>query len=331
MPIHDADSRDTIGVTGRLQKLHDAFFRQGWALSFLPFPEGADLCPRPVLWTCPYSGLTVSPAGGEAGRLLVDFPDLVRAEVVRRDRTVRVFPLVPGLSSSTLEHFVMDILFPRLIAETGALVVHGALIAGGTGSVCLIGDSGRGKSTLSAALRGAGWRLQGDDALEVRIDGVGIAARATYPSLRLHPDSLEQLFPEPPQGLSPVADYLDKVRLDPGDPADPAEPTRLRAVFLLDRETGPDEVSVRPLSASTLCMALVRQSFALDPADPVAARGRLAAAGAVAAAVPGFSLSYPRDYARLPEVTGLVRSTLDGVGATARQEMAAASALPRQT
>ncbi len=297
-------------------------------MSFSRYSEGAGQGARTVLWTCPFGNLTVATPDSGGDGLMVDFPDLVRAEVSRTDRTVRVYPLVPDISAATLEHFVLDILFPRLIADAGELVVHGALVARGEDAICLLGDSGLGKSTLSAALRGAGWRLLGDDAMELLNDGPGVSASAIYPSLRLHPDSLEQLFPEPPAGMSPVADYLDKYRLDPGDPADPAETTRLRAVLLLGGEDGTNEVAVRPLTALTLCMALVRQSFALDPVDPAAAHGRLGAASAVAAAVPGFALNYPRDYARLPEVIDLVRDTLDRVGTNTRQEMAAPIALP---
>lgn len=261
--------------------------------------------------------------------MVVDFPDLIRAEVSYSEKTVRVLPLVADLSAHTVEHFVMDILFPRLIASSGALVVHGALVAQGGDAVCLIGESGRGKSTLSAALRGAGWTLHGDDAMDVQIDSAGVAARATYPSLRLNPDALDHLFPETPEGMSPVADYLDKFRLDLDDAANQADTTRLRAVFLLEGSDGTDNITVRPLSAAALCMTLLRQSFALNPSDPVAAHGRLTAASAVTTAVPGFALTYPRDFTRLPEVIALVRSTLGQVTGTAKQEMAASSALPR--
>lgn len=220
----------------------------------------------------------------------------------------------------------MDILFPRLIADVNGLVVHGALASRGGEAVCMIGESGRGKSTLSAALRAAGWTLHGDDAMEIRIDGSGIAARATYPSLRLNRDSLEELFSAIPEDVSPVADYLDKLRLDPGETDDPSGTLALRAVFLL--EGASDAVSATPLTATQLCMSLIGQSFALNPADPVAAHERLTAASAVTEAVPGFALSYPREFARLPEVVDLVRSTLDRVGAAAKQEMAARSVLP---
>ena len=138
------------------------------------------------------------------------------------------------------------------------------------------------------------------------------------PACGCFPILLEQLFPDPPAGLSPVADYLDKFRLDPGEVSAPGGPCNLRAIFVLGGDDGSGEVTLRRLTASRLCMTLVGQAFALDPSDPKAAHRRLAGASAAAAAVPGFELVYPRDYARLPEVIEKIGATLE----TGRQRAA---------
>ena len=328
MIVHQGLRRDIVAMSDGLSAASLILARYGWTLSLSPGSEAADSGPDSVLWRCSAGNLIVASSPGSPGGLIVEFPDLARAEVSRSDRRVRVSPLVPGLSRHDLGHFISDILLPRLVAEDGPLVVHGALLSRDTDAVCLVGDSGRGKSTLSAALQKAGWTLHGDDALHLRAEGAEIGARATYPSLRLFSDSLDHLFPDPPADLSPVADYLDKFRLAPDDVGGPAETPRLRAVLLLEGGDGTDAIAARPVTAVTLCMSLLRQSFSLNPADPVAAHERLTAASAVTAAVPGFALSYPREFARLPEVVDLVRSTLDRVGAAAKQEMAARSGLP---
>lgn len=294
------------------------FRRYGWSLSQQPTPDLVgclDILQAEPIWDSPEGDLCLVSVGGSTADLVLDFFDIVRAAISVRDRTVRIIPGTADLCPQTLGHFVMDILLPRLIAEDGCLVLHGALIARGTDAICLVGESGRGKSTLSAALRNAGWTFHGDDALVLRAEGAGsdarITARASYPSLRLFPDSLDQLFPERPAGLAPVADYLDKFRLDPGDLGDPDGPCRLRAVLVLGEDDGEDRIVLQPLTVSRLCMTLVGQSFALDPVDPKAAHGRLSAASAVAARVPGVRLRYPRDYARLPEVIGRIDDFLD--------------------
>ena len=53
-------------------------------------------------------------------------------------------------------------------------------------------------------------------------------------------------------------------------------------------------------------MALVENSFSLDPSDVSEAAKRLDAASAVARNVPMFQITYPRDYARLPEVRAAI-------------------------
>lgn len=311
MIVHQGVRRDIVTMSDGLSAASLILARHGWTLSQSPEPEGAAHHPRSVLWRCSAGNLIVASSAGSPGCLIVEFPDLARAEVSRPDRRVRVSPLVPGLSRHDLDHFISDILLPRLVAEDGPLVVHGALLSRDADAVCLVGDSGRGKSTLSAALRNAGWALHGDDALHLRAEGAGIAAQATYPSLRLFSDSLDHLFPDPPAGLSPVADYLDKFRLAPGEASTPTGPCRLRAICVLGEDDGSGEVTLRPLTASRLCMTLIGQAFALDPSDPKAAHRRLSGASAVAAAVPGFVLTYPRDYARLPEVIGTIGAALE--------------------
>lgn len=315
MGCNDEVGRDIVTMFGGGLGMLRSVSRHGWTVSMSTVsapqtPEEADNRLLSVLWTCPDGTLELASANGDPGRLILDFPGVARAEISRPDRRVRVRPLIPDLSSHTIDHFVMDILLPRLIAESGALVVHGALVSRGGDGICLIGESGRGKSTLSAALHDAGWGFHGDDALVLHGSGAEITAEASYPSLRLFPDSLEQLFPDPPAGLSPVADYLDKFRLDPGQAAGSC---RLRAVLVLGNDDGTGQITARPLSASRLCMTLIGQGFTLNPSDRRAAQGRLTNASAVSAAVPGIELCYPRDYARLPEAIDHISAALDRV------------------
>ncbi|MGP6089481.1 hypothetical protein [Antarctobacter jejuensis] len=267
-------------------------------------------CDLTHLWTDSYASLTVSGVRDDPDTLSLNFLGLAGAEVARKARVVRAFPLVSDLDPHTNEHFTMDVLLPRVLAHDTALVLHGALVSRGDDAVCLIGDSGRGKSTLSAAMRGAGWAFHGDDALEIRQEGAAITARATYHSLRLFPDSLRKIFPEAPSNLPRMADYLDKRRLDPQNAAVPAD-TRLRAICVLGPDRGDGAVLAGSLGPRSLCMTLLAQSFALDPSDPLAAQVRLTAAGSVAGAMPGHALTYPRDYARLPEVIATIEALLD--------------------
>jgi len=83
-------------------------------------------------------------------------------------------------------------------------------------------------------------------------------------------------------------------------------PLPLAAFYLLAPETGCDAVSVSRLSARDACMAVIGNAFQLDLSDRSRAAGLLAAAGAVAAAVPAFALAFPRHYSRLPDVRAAI-------------------------
>lgn len=310
MPFCDGERASQAGFVR--QYAPSVFDRCGWLFRVSEVgPSGVRA--GALRWADPHGALQLTDGADGSDRVLLRFFDLAGAWISRTERSIHAFPLVSGLSPHTFDHFVMDVVLPRVIAESGDLVLHGALVAQGMDGACLLGRSGLGKSTLAAALRNAGWTFFGDDALELGADGEEITARATYPSLRLFPDSLRQIYPDPPTCLSPVADYLNKFRMDPGGAVPAGEASRLRAVFVLGEDDGSGDVTVQPLAASKLCMALVAHSFALDPSDPASAHRRLSFASAVTAAVPGFALNYPRDYARLPEVIDRVRAVLEHV------------------
>lgn len=79
----------------------------------------------------------------------------------------------------------------------------------------------------------------------------------------------------------------------------------VRAIFVL----GPPRdgsASVRRLGPAEACMAIVQNSFALDPADVGAARARLDQASALIRTVPAFEIVYPRSY----DCLGAVRDTI---------------------
>ena len=215
-------------------------------------------------------------------------------------RKVIVRP-VSGLPQITINHFLADQVFPRLVAYDGNFVFHAGAVRLGDAAIVLMGESGSGKSTLGSSFDRAGQRLMGDDALVAsNLDGVP-AVQPVYPSLRLFPDSIAALMPgAEPAGL--VAHYSTKQRIDLGIEGRPDEvPASILAIFALSELDG-DRVSITRLSAARTCMALVQSSFALDPSDVAQARLRLEQASAVARSIPAFDIAYPRDYSRLAEV-----------------------------
>jgi GTPase SAR1 family protein len=215
----------------------------------------------------------------------------------------------PMSGGSTLEHLLLDLLLPRLLAHDGKLVLHGGMSQNADCALCFVGPSGSGKSTLTGSLAARGYPLMSDDAVVLSPSADGWMAARIYPSLRLFPDTLDHLFPGETR-TSEVADYTTKRRVPftPGAEASPAA-----AVFRLRDSSCQDEIRIARLSQAKACMALIENSFALDAADPAEARQRFALASAAAQDIPVYDLHYPRKYDALADVQGRI---LEAVGLT---------------
>ncbi|EYD75057.1 Serine kinase of the HPr protein, regulates carbohydrate metabolism [Rubellimicrobium mesophilum DSM 19309] len=290
-------------------RLLEAF---GWSLSTDPPSAGPEAAPA---WTDQTGTLEVLRAGtGTPAAFLLRFFGEDFAWVEPEARRIRLCPEGGRLGPAAVVHLLADQVLPRALAQEGRLVLHaGGVVLDGR-AVLVLGDSGWGKSTLTARLGQAGGRVLSDDAMILEEAGAGASARPVYAGLRLLPDSLAALFDR--TGGTPVAEYTDKARLAVEPPDDPG-PVPLAMILVLRPPVPASRVELARLSPLEACMAMLRNSFALDPGDRAQGARRLGRFGALAARVPAFALSYPRDYALLAEVAEAVLrrlGSLDGPG-----------------
>lgn len=224
--------------------------------------------------------------------------------------TTRTITLCDGAldDPAMLDHLLFDHVIPRVLAAEVPLVLHGSLVAIGGRLAVFVGETGAGKSTLGASLHARGHRLLGDDAVIVTEVEGAFFGEAVYPSLRLFPDSIGELLGDSVV-TAPMAAYSDKRHVTAFRAAAPdTPPLPIGCIFSLSG--GAEAPGIRPLSAREACMAMLEQSFALDPADVRAASGRLAAAARLASASACFELAVPHDYARLPEAHRLIEAAM---------------------
>lgn len=214
--------------------------------------------------------------------------------------------------ASTLEHLLLDQVLPRVLAQQGELVIHAAL-ADIEGRLALfLGDSGRGKSTLAAMLHRLGHRLASDDCVLLQTNGSVVTALPTYPSLRLWPDSVEQLFP---QGIetAAVAGGHGKRRIALTESWQKGHP--LQVIYVLGAPAlEAAGCSIRPMAPVAACLELTRQSFTLDPSDMARAGAALAVTAKIAEGVECFELCYPRSFSQLPAVASAITAHLHALG-----------------
>lgn len=260
------------------------------------------LDPQLALWRDEH-GTHVHPDPEAADARLVCFADAALGRVDRARRTLAIAPLGDEACGATLRHLLIDQLLPRAVADQGRLVLHASAVAVEGRAVLFLGASGRGKSTLSAAIARSGAELIGDDAIVFDTGGGHPRVRAIHPGLRLLPDSLAAIGPAG-QTPSMVASYSEKLSVRP-----PAMAVQGRdwlpvaAIFVLEAQAiGDGTIRHRQLACADAAIALVANSFALDPSDGMRAGANLARAASVAGSIPVIALHYPRDYARLSDV-----------------------------
>ena len=228
-------------------------------------------------------------------------PDYADFRIRLQPCSVQVVPLDAALDAATLEHLLVDQILPRVLAQHGASLVHASAVRIGARQVLFAAPSGWGKSTLAGLLHRAGHRVLSDDCVQLVAGEDGrIGVIPTYPSLRLNTDSLDALFPDQAD-TAPVAHYTEKRRVPLSAPAAAGQPVPVDAIYLLGepaQDGDVDEVRIEPAHPAVVCLALIRHSFRLDLADRDASAAQLRQCGAIASAVPGFGLHYPRDHAR---------------------------------
>ena len=207
----------------------------GWTLVKREFGENPiDTAPATPLWKDQTGQLDLARIGAPAqSRYRLDFADQIRVDVQLAERIIIEQPIRPDVALSTREHFLSDQVLPRLLGHLGHLVLHAGAIRIGEEAILLLGKSGSGKSTLAASFDASGWPLLGDDAVIVSRLNDRHGAAAVYPSLRLFPDSIEELYPAAAPTAA-MADYSPKMKSQrPGQGSlrkrRPADPRHLRS------------------------------------------------------------------------------------------------------
>jgi hypothetical protein len=229
-------------------------------------------------------------------RVLLRFPGLV-AEFRHDCNTV----LIDTLDSDDwhyLAHMVLDHVLPRWLALEGRLVLHAGAVQRPDGeAVVFVGETGRGKSSMTTALGQAGWTVLGDDACPLLQLPWGWDAVPSYPGVRLLAASRAALTPGLPS--VPMSSGADKHRVAP-EVAIAHDPIPLGLVVELGPETSTVDVTRLSFSEATAC--IVRHGFHLSRGQDHLARQAFSLAASLAADVPAVRLSFPRRWDVYPEI-----------------------------
>jgi hypothetical protein len=168
--------------------------------------------------------------------------------------------------------------------------------------VAFLGKSGRGKSTLAAAMHTRGSRLLSDDCIWLRAVDGRVQLVPGYTGLRLNDDSIPTLG-LPQRGWAGVSHYSGKQRFEIL-PADRQPPLFLDRLYILAEPGAAGSApSLTAAAQAGLVTTLIRHSFLLDVRDVGSAKDQFFEATRVLRAAPRcFTLAYPRDYPLLNSV-----------------------------
>ncbi len=229
----------------------------------------------------------------------------------------------PRLPQSTLHHLLLDQVLPLAIGRAGRLVLHASAVhVPGVGAIAFAGATGRGKSSLAAALARRGCPVITDDCLVLDESTAGPTAAPGYPGLRLWRDMARTLGPRHASSHERVAHYSAKKRVGAGLVPFRSRPSQLKALFVLARRAHLS-VAARAshLSPRQRFVAVVPFTFLLDIDD----RGQLSRTfdqlTTLVTAVPVMRLQIRDDRRALGDIA-------DSVVALTRRRLAVDAVLP---
>ena len=134
--------------------------------------------------------------------------------------------------------FLLGSALGALLLQRGLLPLHASAIQTANGAALFVGPSGRGKSTLAAALAQRGYAMLSDDVAALDVDDAGqVVAFPSMPYMRLWADAAAQLQ-RPTEGQRRVQPSLDKYLLPVARFC--AEPLPVRAIYALHVGQSPD-------------------------------------------------------------------------------------------
>ncbi len=154
----------------------------------------------------------------------------------------------PGATDAEVCAFLLGHAVSAVLHQRGLLVLHASGVVGAHGAVLIAGHSGRGKSTIAAALSAQGFPLLTDDVAVPTIDAGGRAVvHPGVPQVRLWSDAARRLGLEP-ERMTPVRAGIEKYAV-PVPGSAPATSHPLRHLFVLEWASG-DSVEATPVHHS---------------------------------------------------------------------------------
>ena len=262
-------------------------------------------------WRLPPANTITLSYANTKGSYLLDFPKVARFEIDKRTRLINGYRMT-GTPVSTIRHLLLDQVLPRLFAHFYYYsVLHASCVEVEGKSICFLGDTGWGKSTLAAGFKTAGYPLMTDDCVQVCLKDGAPVAQASYHSVRLFPDSIEALNVVGSKDAKAATHYSAKKRF-----LRPAQTVTLPigAFFIM---TAPNqcqecsETEISSMSKTKAILELLKNSFCLDLHDNPFLQNQFQQISAITTSgIPVYLLKHPRQFEKLEATVHSILSCL---------------------
>jgi hypothetical protein len=261
---------------------------------------------------------------------LLRFPDLADFLVSGDGARIRACPS-RALPDDTLRHLLLDQVLPLALSRRGRVLLHASAVhVPGLGALAFAGPTGRGKSTLAAALAARGGRILSDDCLAIDSHAGGWQVLPAYPGLRLWPDAASR---QVPRGTPhrPVAHYTRKRRVDGGALRFHPRPSPLRALFLLSgRGAAGPPATITRCRASARLIGLVKYAYVLDIEDREYLARAFSVLASVVTSIPVLRLRVGHGHSRLADAADAICAHARALPRTAHSLPAVSAKVPRR-
>jgi hypothetical protein len=211
--------------------------------------------------------------------------------------------VMPGADDRAVRMAIVGPLFGVILAQRGRFVLHASAVSMNGRAVAFTGPSGRGKSTLVAALARAGYPLIADDLTVIDCSGPTPVVKPGFPRVKLWPDSAEAL--EHDVDALPLI-HPERTKRSLSMPPIQSAEIPLSRCYLIEDAT--DE-SVQDLAGSECVLALVGLTYQASWMHETGVSGaNLQHCGALARSGVVRRLRRRRSFAALPDVIRFIES-----------------------
>ncbi|MBZ5608971.1 MAG: hypothetical protein LAP38_11980 [Acidobacteriia bacterium] len=218
-----------------------------------------------------------------------------------------------GVDDGIAGLFVQGPAMGALLHQRGLLVLHASAVIANGGAVAFLGHSGRGKSTMAAALVKLGYCAFSDDLVPVSLSIGRPIALPGYPFLKLGQDAGTTLGYEIDQSAAVAPD--DNRRHVAVEGADPDVPLPLARIYILEEGDRPEIELLKPQEAA---VELIRYSYASPCLGGSGMSAfHLQSCAALVDCLPIRRLRRPRRLDLLQEVAELVQRDFETAGSRA--------------